>query len=588
MSMILFLLEWAIRSSALIAVGALLLHALRVKNPSVRLAAWVAMLIGSFGLPLLTATLPGVGLTNTPIAVSVPARRQAPAALPQAPFPVRDVVVPASRRTVLIAAPEIRGFSWTEAALSVYVLGAGLLVLRLFVGIILSRRLLRTSLDIGLKKDGIPIRESAGVTSPVALGIVQSVILLPADWREWDTARFDAVVAHEASHIQRRDPAIQFTSALHRAVLWHSPLSWFLHQRLVRVAEEASDDAAVSVTGDRASYAELLLDFVQRASGQANWHAVDSQTVAMARYGRLDARISRILDGASFSRGVTRRGVLAILALAVPLACVLAAAQLPVTPAATSAPAPPAPPVARQASVAPQGAVATPAARAATDLSSVQVSTEQGSSAQRTIRRYLIVSGNSMSGSWDSSDSLNQAELREKYGARFAWFLSGGHDYVVTDAGVLEELRQAIAPQDEVNRLQSEVNKQQDLVNQHQEKVNGAQNEVNQMQDGANRRQELINQLQQAKGDEDLLQKLEASLAELRAHKDRAPDQDSINQQQSKVNAMQERVNQEQAKVNAEQEKVNQEQQRVSAKYRGRVESILESALQRHLAQEMK
>ena len=74
MSMILFLLEWAIRSSALIAVGALLLHALRVKNPSVRLAAWVAMLIGSFGLPLLTATLPGVGLTNTPIAVSVPAR----------------------------------------------------------------------------------------------------------------------------------------------------------------------------------------------------------------------------------------------------------------------------------------------------------------------------------------------------------------------------------------------------------------------------------------------------------------------------------------------------------------------------------
>jgi len=101
-------------------------------------------------------------------------------------------------------------------------------------------------------------------------------------------------------------------------------------------------------------------------------------------------------------------------------------------------------------------------------------------------------------------------------------------------------------------------------------------------------RQELINQLQQAKGDQDLLRKLEAALTELRAHKGEAPDQDSINREQGKVNAMQERVNEEQGKVNAQQEKVNQEQQRVSAKYKGRVEAILESALQRHLAKEMK
>jgi hypothetical protein len=325
---------------------------------------------------------------------------------------------------------------------------------------------------------------------------------------------------------------------------------------------------------------------VQRTSGQTNWRALDSQGVAMARYGRLDARISRILDGTSLSRGLNRWSALAILVLGVPLACVVAASQLPVTPAAPSAPTAPAPPVALP--VAPQAPVEPPAPSAVTGFSSVQVSTEQGSPSQRTIRRYLIVSGDSMSGSWDSSHGMNQAELREKYGPRFAWFLSGGHEYVVTDAGVLEELRQAMAPQDEVNRLQDEVNKQQDVVNQHQEKVNAAQNEVNKMQDGANRRQDLINQLQQAKGDEDLLRKLEAALAELRAHKGEAPDQDSINREQGKVNAMQERVNEEQGKVNAQQEKVNQEQQRVSAKYKGRVEAILESALQRHVAQEMK
>jgi hypothetical protein len=74
----------------------------------------------------------------------------------------------------------------------------------------------------------------------------------------------------------------------------------------------------------------------------------------------------------------------------------------------------------------------------------------------------------------------------------------------------------------------------------------------------------------------------------LRAHKGEAHDQDSVNKEQGKVNAMQGGVNEEQGKVNAEQHKVNEEQQRVSAKFKGRMEAILESALERHVAQEMK
>lgn len=166
MTAILFLAEWALRSSVLILAGALLLRVLRVSDASVRLAAWVVMLVGSLALPLLTTVLPSVRLTATPIAVSVPARPQTAAtALPQAPFLARDVL-PASQRTVLIGARAIQSFPWTQAALSVYFLGAGLLVLRLFAGIVLSRRLLRTSHDTGLGQDGIPIRESARVSSP--------------------------------------------------------------------------------------------------------------------------------------------------------------------------------------------------------------------------------------------------------------------------------------------------------------------------------------------------------------------------------------------------------------------------------------
>ena len=101
-------------------------------------------------------------------------------------------------------------------------------------------------------------------------------------------------------------------SALHRAVLWFSPASWLLHSRIVRVAEEASDDAAVAMTRDRISYAEILLEFMRRGVCEAG--------VPMARYGSADKRIYRILDAAPISRGVTRWSVVGIVMLGVPLA----------------------------------------------------------------------------------------------------------------------------------------------------------------------------------------------------------------------------------------------------------------------------
>ena len=102
MTTILFLAEWAVRSSVLILVGAFLLRVLRVKDASVRLAAWVVMLIGSLGLPLLTTVLPRVRVTTIPIAVSVPAPPEtATAALP---FKLcrswLAMCCPASRQTV--------------------------------------------------------------------------------------------------------------------------------------------------------------------------------------------------------------------------------------------------------------------------------------------------------------------------------------------------------------------------------------------------------------------------------------------------------------------------------------------------------
>ena len=155
--------------------------------------------------------------------------------------------------------------------LAIYALVAGALLLRLSLGLALSMRLRRRSRATEQEIAGIEIRESELINAPVTLGIMRPAIVLPVDWREWNRTKLDAVVAHEQSHIRRYDPAVQLLSAIHRALLWHSPLSWYLHQRLVRVGEEASDDAAVTSTNDRALYAEVLLDFLKRGGRRVSW-----------------------------------------------------------------------------------------------------------------------------------------------------------------------------------------------------------------------------------------------------------------------------------------------------------------------------
>ncbi|HEX7139748.1 MAG TPA: hypothetical protein VF219_17990 [Vicinamibacterales bacterium] len=173
------------------------------------------------------------------------------------------------------------------------------------------------------------------------------------------------------------------------------------------------------------------------------------------------------------------------------------------------------------------------------------------------IRRYMIVHGNLMSGSWDQDDSSSSEGLREQFGDRFAWFRKDGHEYVVTDSAVMNELDRAMEPQKNVNRMQAGVNREQKRVNEMQGSVNAHQHDVNAMQRRVNEHEPSVTQ-------------------------------EMVNRKQSDVNAEQADVNAEQAKVNAMQEKVNEEQHRVSAEFNRRVQEILGSALQRGVATKLR
>ena len=139
--------------------------------------------------------------------------------------------------------------------------------------------------------------ESELISVPVTMGALRSTILLPASWREWDDAKLDAVVAHEVSHVARRDALTQRLSLLHRAIFWFSPLAWWLDRHLADLAEQASDEAALSCGTDRNDYARTLLGFfeaLQAAPGRVWWQGVSMAKAGQAeRKSRKNSRLER-------------------------------------------------------------------------------------------------------------------------------------------------------------------------------------------------------------------------------------------------------------------------------------------------------
>ncbi len=168
------------------------------------------------------------------------------------------------------------------------------------------------------------LAESEFLSVPVTVGVLRSAILLPAGWRDWEEGELDAVIAHEMSHVARRDALVDCLALLHRSIFWFSPLSWHLVRCLTDLAEEASDEAALAAGADRTRYAETLLGFfsdLEAAPGRVWW-----QGVAMAKTGQAEKRLDRILEWKGSVAMQLKKSVVVLLVMtAVPVVYVAAA-----------------------------------------------------------------------------------------------------------------------------------------------------------------------------------------------------------------------------------------------------------------------
>jgi beta-lactamase regulating signal transducer with metallopeptidase domain len=320
--------------------------------------------------------------------------------------PIRETHFPSGKSAALLTEHQSFLHRWRERIRAqitftrtmalVYLAGFVVLAARMITGIALGARLARHAKTIrhpravehlqdcarAMELHPAPrLAESAALRVPVTFGVTKPAVLLPVEWTEWSDTQLDSVLMHELSHVARRDALTERLSMLHRALFWFSPLSWWLDRELARLAEQASDEAALASGIAREQYAETLLGFLSAlhaAPGRVRW-----QGISMAASGQAEKRVERILRWKGETQMKVRKPIIAaIVCAAVPVVCLASAFSpsfdqyflyqdvAPVAPAQpASAPKPAAAPAAKaspfQAPAASQAAAPSPAAQPA-------------------------------------------------------------------------------------------------------------------------------------------------------------------------------------------------------------------------------
>lgn len=347
------LLESAIRSTALIAVAALVVLALRRAPASMRHLVWTLALLGCVAMPLASRVVPGWSVPGLPAwpspsgSVTNDPGPAPTASVTPAPDPSGPAFEPAPMAAAERATRAPAGLVWRPRggdvlrALPVLWLAGVLLLLgrHVLAWASLSRvarragpmtdhdwqvALARHAVTLGLPR--VPaLRVSPRLTVPIVCGALRPTILLPVEALGWTAGRRDAVLLHELAHVRRFDLVTARVTQLASTLYWFHPLVWLAARSQRLEAERACDDRVLDAGGRASAYASDLLE-IARAIGRRE--PLDAAALAMARRSQLEGRLLAILDPRQ-PRGAAGRLAIAVSVLLATAGIVVLAAARP-------------------------------------------------------------------------------------------------------------------------------------------------------------------------------------------------------------------------------------------------------------------
>jgi beta-lactamase regulating signal transducer with metallopeptidase domain len=201
------------------------------------------------------------------------------------------------------------------------------------------------------------LRESLEVSSPMIVGAVSPMLLLPEGFAQFTADEVEAALCHELAHIKRHDYLMNVVCQVAALPLaWH-PIMYEVQQRIRLTREMVCDAMAAQEMKSQIGYAKCLLALAHsmlgasRVSGQA-------QSVGLFSNHAVEERVMRLMETTTMS--VKVRVAKAASGAVVMIAAVAAAAMFHVTPTMAAA----------GTGAAPQVVQATPAAPPAQPKSS--------------------------------------------------------------------------------------------------------------------------------------------------------------------------------------------------------------------------
>ena len=250
-----------LESTALTAFIALLAYFLRQNHAKYRFGLWLAASI-KFLIPFSMLVVLGEKLGG----LTAPVRVSSYFAI----MVFDTVVAPAASRSVPTAIPSAQAVLM-PALVALWCCGFVFVSLRWLRSWFKMRTVARQGVAAagGREFDALrrvdpsaqtPILLTSAHVEPGVFGILRPVLLWPqrispllAD------EEMEAIMAHELSHIARRDNLCAFIHMLVEAIFWFHPLVWWLGRRLVEERELACDEAVLTAGGRPRAYAEGIV-----------------------------------------------------------------------------------------------------------------------------------------------------------------------------------------------------------------------------------------------------------------------------------------------------------------------------------------
>lgn len=243
------MIDWLI--DTLVWTGALIALVLLVRRPVARhLGAQAAYML--WLLPFARLFVP---------AIELPAAF-APEAAP-APMVAIDPVMLMAMQAQPAPQPDT-SWLWFALAIGAWLTGAIVMLGWRYLAYFRMRARLLEHAEEKLRIGGVRIVESGATESPLAFGIVDKVIAVPAMFLETaDTRTRNLAIAHEMAHHERGDLIANFAAQPLFALHWFNPLGWLGWRALRRDQEAACDARVVSDSDDdtRAAYAQTIARF---------------------------------------------------------------------------------------------------------------------------------------------------------------------------------------------------------------------------------------------------------------------------------------------------------------------------------------